>query len=233
MYRRVKVKNATGVVEEKVCGVLTDYDLSSWTRSLTEDYTKTSQQRTGTPPFMAHGLLDGSDNLHLYRHDAESIFYIMLILATHYEIQAPTKGKGGGARVRKGNLSFQDWFDAPNYNMLGGIKSDFFTKRKVFEVSPSFKDFRCWLLQLQKSFGLGSGAKQQQKYMEPEESFGEDTFGENTPPATFDEETLGGHVTYNALISPARRLTGELKGLVIRYPPPPPPPASGTQNVGA
>ena len=30
---------------------------------------------------MAHGLLDGSDPIHLYRHDLESLFYTTLILA--------------------------------------------------------------------------------------------------------------------------------------------------------
>jgi len=101
MYRILKEEDA-GVTVEKVYGMLTDYDLSSWTASLTPDYTKTSQQRTGTPPFMAHGLLKGTDKLHLYRHDVESIFHIMLILATQYEIQAPKEGKGGGVRARQG-----------------------------------------------------------------------------------------------------------------------------------
>ena len=53
------------IIKGRVYGVLTDYDLASWADRLTNDYTKTSQQRTGTPPFMAHGLLDGSDLLHL------------------------------------------------------------------------------------------------------------------------------------------------------------------------
>jgi hypothetical protein len=36
-------------------------------------------------------------------------------------------------------------------------------------------------------------------------------------PAPFDDETLGGHVHYSALIDPTRNLKGKLKGLVIRY----------------
>ena len=51
MYRITKEKNEAGVIEEKVCGVLTDFDLASWTNTLNQDYTKTSQQRTGTPPW--------------------------------------------------------------------------------------------------------------------------------------------------------------------------------------
>lgn len=57
--------------------------------------------------------------------------------------------------------------------------------------------------------------------------------GEVTSPE-FDEETLGGHLTYSVLVNPARHLTGKLKGLVVRYdPPPPPPPTSIAQTVGA
>ena len=62
------------ISEGRVCGVLTDYDLASWTASLASDYTKSSRRRTGTPPFMANALLDGTDRLHLYRHDLESRF---------------------------------------------------------------------------------------------------------------------------------------------------------------
>ena len=40
--------------------------------------------------------------------------------------------------------------------------------------------------------------------------------GRNVIPP-FDDETLGGHVSYSALIDPARNLQGRLKGLVIRY----------------
>ena len=76
MCRIIKVMNEAGVREIKnVCGVLTDYDISSWTGPLISDYTKTSQQRTGTPPFMARGLLDGSDTFNMYRHDVVSFLH--------------------------------------------------------------------------------------------------------------------------------------------------------------
>ena len=223
MCRIIKVMNEAGVREIKnVCGVLTDYDISSWTGPLISDYTKTSQQRTGTPPFMAHGLLDGTDALHLYRHDVESLFYIMLILATHYEIEVPKEeGKDGGVRVRKGKLRFQQWFETPDYDTLGGIKSDFFTKLRTFEVSPSFKDFRGWLLKLLKSFSSGFTAKHQHDQLQHflREEDGTDESSNEDAPAAFDNETLGGHVTYSALVQPARHLKGELEGLIIRYDP--------------
>jgi hypothetical protein len=75
MYRIAMEKTKAGVLEEGIYGVLTDFDLTSWRRDLDKDYTKTSQQMTGTPPYMAHGFLDGSEPLHLYRHDMKSLLH--------------------------------------------------------------------------------------------------------------------------------------------------------------
>ena len=207
------------IIDGKVYGVLADYDLASWKASLTSDYQKTSQQRTGTPPFMAQGLLDGSDALHLYRHDAESLFYVMLILATHYEIHSPEEGESGGVRVREGKLRFENWFDAPDYDTLGGIKYNFFAKLGTLEVSPSFKDFHDWLLKLQWAFSDGFLAK---SYHNRRKRFlpGQGQTKKSDDPnetAPFDDETLGGHVTYSAIVQSSSCLAGELEGLVIRY----------------
>ena len=195
-----------------VHGVLTDFDLASWVSPLAPDCTKPSQQPTGTPPFMAHGLLYGTDHVHMYRHDIESFFYIMLIMATHYEIQAPKGRENGGVRIRDEDLPFQCWFGAFNYSTLGSSKLCFFAMLKKFEVSPSFKGFDGWLRKLQRAIRRGLLAKMDQ-FLEVEDSCDKDT----RPP--FDEETLGGHITYSALIQPVRDLTGELAGLAIRYDP--------------
>ena len=212
------------IIKGKVYGVLADYDLSSWTASLTRDYTKTSQQRTGTPPFMAHGLLDGTDALHLYRHDVESLFYIMLILATHYEIQAPGKSGDGGIRTRLGlkELPYQMWFGQPLYKGLAAYKQAFFSNLGHLDLSPTFEDFRGWLLELQTSFIYGFQARVQHGLHQRRQQMLRGTSeqaGDEVKPVAFDEETLGGHITYSALILPARHLTGALGGLVIRYPP--------------
>ena len=71
----------------------------------------TPQQSTGTPPYMAYGLLEGADPSHLYRHDAESMFYIMAMLATRYEI----RGEGEGIQIRQEpvKLPFGQWFNQP------------------------------------------------------------------------------------------------------------------------
>ena len=216
--------NDANVAEKKVFGVLTDYDLSSWTASLTLDYTKTSQQRTGTPPFMARGLLNGTEAIHLYRHDVESLFYIILILATHYEIQAPEKGKDGGIRMRQGltKLPYQAWFDQPSYETLSAHKEAFFSMNTVLDLSPAFKDFGDWLEDIRLSFR--QGIRSRQVYDDALRSLRRQRGGASGGGVipTFDDETLAGEVHYFTLIDPVGNLTGKLEGLVIRYAPSPP-----------
>ena len=117
--------------------------------------------------------------------------------------------------MREGKLPFQDWFDTLSYRTLGAIKSShLFMRLAAPEVAPSFEDFRGWLLVLQISFACGFITQRQQwlplKRVTIE---GPCACGGGTSSA-FDEETLGGHVTYSAVVNPTRHLTGELEGLV-------------------
>lgn len=222
MYRIVWEENEVGVIEKKACGVLTDFDLASWTDDLKKDYTKTSQQRTGTPPFMAYGLLRGSDALHLYRHDLESLFYIMLILATHYEIQLPTEEEEGGLHMRQGleELPYEMWFDQPSYRTLASLKYDFLSGSERLDLSPDFEDFRNWLGRLRRSFRKGFRAKQiHEELTAHSEPMTQSDESEDEAESEFDDETLGGRVDYSTLISPVRKLKGKLEGLTIRYDP--------------
>ena len=201
MYRKVN---------GKICGVLMDYDLSSWTEKLTSDYAKTSQQRTGTPPFMAYELLKPDiDMLHLYRHDLESLFYIMLILATHYEVQAPGEGSGGGIGLRE-ELPCRKWFDQQSYDDLS-LSKEAFLKRSddQLNLSPTFQVFGGWLESLRTAFRVGLRARD--IYLDKRKAKKRMTKG-------FDYETLGGHVCYSALINPVAKFKGTpLGGLKVRY----------------
>jgi len=180
---------------------------------------------------MAHGLLDGSEALHLYRHDVESLFYIVLILATNYDIQAPTKGVEGGVRTRQEpeELPYQAWFDQPSYKALASFKQTFFSNLEYLNLSPTFEGFRGWLEDLHLSFRRGIRSKQIRE--EELRSLQRRGSSEGETILPFDDETLGGYVDYSALINPVRSLTGELEGLFIRYDPPPPPPPVPTGSV--
>ncbi|KAF8917357.1 hypothetical protein CPB85DRAFT_1285605 [Mucidula mucida] len=68
----------------RICGVLNDFDMSSFR----ENTSPSSKQRTGTRPFMAREfhVNPSSPPLHLYRHDLESIFYVLFILVVAHKL---------------------------------------------------------------------------------------------------------------------------------------------------
>jgi len=197
----------------KVYGVLTDDDLSSW-KELETGYARTSQQRTGTPPYMAQELLKGAKTTHLYRHDIESLFYIMLLICSRHTLGHVKDGASKVAKrqvvMREGKLPYAEWFDARNYASLGRDKMLFFLVMEDIKLSPSFECFHGWLHDLQHCFSDGFERKDSHV---KEKRAGSSTGGL----APLNDETLGGHIDYSSFIEPVHLLTGELEGLIIRY----------------
>ena len=218
MCRIVEELNAKRERERRVYGVLTDYDLSSWTKDL-KDCTKTSQQCTGTPPYMAHELLRGESVTHLYRHDLESLFTIMSLTCARYTFScAQHKATRGPLRAvtQGGKRPYQDWFDEQNYTQLGDLKCAFFRHAGLVELSTCFEDFYLWLLLVHRQFMIGFQAQARHAMdLQMQQCFG--SSAEEIAP--FDDETLGGTICYSSFVEPVRRLRGELEGLVIRYDP--------------
>lgn len=225
MYRLVEKKNAKGeLLERKVYGVLTDYDLSSWTKDLKSDYTKTSQYRTGTPPYMAHELLLGTNPTHLYRHDLESLFYIMLLMCGRHTIgyMVDKDGKEAGRRVvmrRESLRPYSAWFGENSYASLGKDKYYFLSKRGAIGLPSPFEDFRPWLERVQFIFSAGLRRMGDHEIQQEDPQYYGMSAGDLVP---FDHETLGGGVSFSSFIEPVRQLTGDLEGLTIRYNPPKP-----------
>jgi hypothetical protein len=209
MCRIIEGENA----ERKVYGVLTDYDLSSWTSLMNSNYEKTSKQRTGTPPYMAHELLIETSPLHLYRHDLESLFYIMLLMAARHTIGTPEGEKGCRVITRKSKrLPFQDWFNEPRYHVLGSLKGTFLMGMQSIKLSPVFEDFLPWLLDLQRCFSTGFRLKP------PSSQSLQLAWRAAIQPADFNDKTLGGHITYANILTAVPYLSGKLEGLIIRDP---------------
>ena len=210
--------DAKGQQERKVYGVLTDYDLSSWTEHLKGDYTRTSQQRTGTPPYMAQELLEPKCTNHLYRHDVESLFYVMLLMCGRHTF-SNAKDEEATRRVvmRKDFLPYKDWFGEQDYEKLAMIKRDFILQQKTIHLSDEFEAFGGWLENI--SISLCNGFKTKQPVVRTRWQLEEDgeSAGGVKPPEPSDDETLGGNVTYSAIIKPIRYLGGELQGLIVRY----------------
>ena len=219
MYRIIEEPNAQGERERRVYGVLTDYDLSSWTKDLLND-TKTSEYHTGTLPYTAQELLKGRSADHLYRHDLESLFYTMLLTCARYTLGSVQDGAAGGPlrtfNKREGKRPYQDWFDEQEHTTLGNLKSCFFMPPKPIKLSPCFEDFRLWLRPIQFAFTRGFSCKVRHvEDLREQQELG----GLEDQIAPFDDETLAGCAHYPSFIEPVRRLRGELEGLVLRYDP--------------
>ena len=216
MWRFIEEKNVQGSMERRVYGVLADYDLSSFTATMNSDYKKTSQQRTGTPPYMAHELLMDASPFHLYRHDLESLFYIMLLTAARHLIGTPEgEDKPRVILRRSWNLPYEKWFNETHYEVLGLRKKEFLLNTQPITLYQDFEDFRPWLEDLQQSFSSGFSLGLFSSNMRTNPIL-RATF--NSTVAEFDDGTLGGCVTYATVIARVPHLTGELQGLVIRDP---------------
>lgn len=119
----------------KVYGVLNDFDLASRSNSESSNG-PISNQRTGTRPYMALDLLNTeSTSDHKYRHDLESLFYIIFCLACRYE-------KPGHLLV---DPPYDDWFSGTDYSIWKAKLSAFFYCSKV---TPYFSEFSPWVTAL-------------------------------------------------------------------------------------
>ena len=225
-------------IEDKVYGVLTDYDLSSWVASLKNDYNNTSRQRIGTPPYMAQELLKGTSDTHLYRHDIESLFYVMLLTCARHMFDRSNEAKWSVV-MREGALPYGEWFNEQDYDTLGNHKIAFFSRMESIILSPAFEDFRVWLRDIR--YSLTKGFISKISYLNEQEGpppwrqkrTGGPIGKARPTPVPFDNETLGGHVHYSAIVEPTRYLKGGLQGLSIRYNPTSPPVPTGAAQADA
>ncbi|PPQ97337.1 hypothetical protein CVT26_006571 [Gymnopilus dilepis] len=69
-------------------GRLNDFDMAAKVNNQGQFLVTSASHRTGTLPFMALDLLKpGKRVLHVYRHDLESFFYILVWAAVHYDLK--------------------------------------------------------------------------------------------------------------------------------------------------
>ena len=176
------------------------------------------------------GITEGVSPVHLYRHDLESLFYVMLLTAAHHTVGTPEREKNPRVLMRRlRRLPYRDWFNQQRYDVLGLFKGAFFEERQAVELSPVFEDFRPWLECLQYYFSRGFiMLKALSKTQVPQ--LVEATVKPVAP--EFDDETLGGHITHATIMTAVPYLSGELEGLIIRDPKSPSAP-TGSTSAGA
>jgi hypothetical protein len=148
MHRDLSENNLMLYWDEDGCvkGVLNDWDMAFFVDE-ERDPSMTAHHPTGTPPFMAMDLLNPltpkATPPHAFRHELESLFYILLWAALHYDLSAKVRCDTPDSRI------LEMWQD--RLEDIYFAKSEFWTSREValeiFElVRPEFSDvLKSWI----------------------------------------------------------------------------------------
>ncbi|GAW07701.1 protein kinase [Lentinula edodes] len=171
----------------KIYGVLNDFDLSSRVEDVDN-----GDIRTGTRPFMSLDLLNSYwEGGHLYRHDLESLFYIILCLACRYEapgVPAPEP------------RAYSKWFSGSDQDILGN-KNTFLTSpfllAQDLPIQPYFAHFVPWLKRIRYFISEGYHARPRPQLEPVDDTDILDLPEDMQPQASFNWQTLGGQVTYS------------------------------------
>ncbi|KAJ3928147.1 MAG: protein kinase [Lentinula lateritia] len=203
-------------INGKIYGVLNDFDLSSRVKDM--DNGPTSNQRTGTRPFMSLDLLNPNwESGHLYRHDLESLFYIMLCLACRYE-------KPGVSAVEvEEPRPYSEWFsgtDKDVYKDKCAFLLDF--PAQSLSIQPYFAGFKRWLRNIYRQLRGGyrqrpdsNNSSTSEEHSEKESEDEDSEFLDNDNDLNFDWNTLNKHVSYARMRSVMSSFKG--KSLQTRW----------------
>ncbi|KAF5392059.1 hypothetical protein D9757_003295 [Collybiopsis confluens] len=191
--------------DRQVLGVLNDFDLSTSVRTKGAS----SDSRTGTKPFMASDLLDREwERGHMYRHDLESLFYIMLIQCCLYSSPSqlwPDAKQG-----------YRRWFIEGDHNLVKTKRAFFITPLNNPPIHLYFERFRPWVTTIHAQFARGYIRRSIVESGDPD-----DMALLNLSSASFDWDTLGGLLTYDSLYSIMRNFpcgdnSAETEALIVR-----------------
>ncbi|KAJ4469282.1 hypothetical protein J3R30DRAFT_3345614 [Lentinula aciculospora] len=167
----------------KKYGVLNDWDLSSWINEQRDG--PTSKFRTGTKPYMAHEQHSyGWQGPHRFRHDLESLFYVILLLACLYP---STSAKYTAPMSFAQDFGYEEWH----------MQNDSFLWTPP--VLPFFLGFTVWLINLQRALGYGFFAlREHWDFLRLDKQF-----------KSFDQDTLDNYLSYETVVSIMHRFREE------------------------
>ncbi|KAK0205916.1 hypothetical protein DFS33DRAFT_1272505 [Desarmillaria ectypa] len=227
LHRDISLANLMYRIDSKgniIC-VLNDFDLSS----LLPIDEATSLRRTGTPPYMAFDLLKEQEDSgpHLYRHDLEALFNVMLMICCRHSIIKEPQPQGM-SQLEEIPKSFSRWFDRGiSWDDLAELKTSFFVSTQPLPISSCFEAFRPWLEDIHDAFSEGLTARRRSKQTVKTsnkrlaDDFNIDgsilpKLGARQEPqqAPFDEETLGGYVMYGMFLNIMQEFNG--KTLILK-----------------
>ncbi|KAJ3743895.1 hypothetical protein DFH05DRAFT_1524898 [Lentinula detonsa] len=176
----------------KKYGILNDWDLAIWLDDKRDG--PTSQFRTGTKPYMAHEQHSSKwKGPHRYRHDLESIFYVMLLLVCLYSRpdEKLRRPKTEGDR-------YEEWHQRDDEFLYDKKHHTVHADDWEPPVTAFFSGFLLWLISLQDSFR--SGFIDQGNFHRAVRNTAQ-LDRSHTQMNFFDEDTLGGHLSYEGIVS--------------------------------
>ncbi|KAJ3849331.1 hypothetical protein EV368DRAFT_47500 [Lentinula lateritia] len=176
----VRVKNG------KKYGVLNDWDLAIWVDQ--RDGISTSQFRTGTRPYMAHEQHSPDwEGPHRYRHDMESLFYVILLLATLFSNPSEKNDKPSKTRFH-----YETWFTQGDDFLYDKKALIIFVAAWRPDLTHFFRDFFHWLKSLHDSLHNG--------FLTLDAHINRQIDTPRQIPQ-FDHDTLNSHFSYDVLVS--------------------------------
>ncbi|KAJ3711379.1 hypothetical protein C8R42DRAFT_360305 [Lentinula raphanica] len=173
-------------------GVLNDWDLASCVDDLEKG--ATSQYRTGTRPSMAHEqqALDWKGP-HRYRHDVESLFYVMMLFAFLYS--KPSKAV---SKTEDELYKYEAWHQLDSLT-LSNLKGKIMYQTWSPRVTPFFAGFQDWLQMIHHYFQRGF----QKQTTHAQAKLLAERFGQkltSRKPRNFDREDLDGNISYERMV---------------------------------
>jgi serine/threonine protein kinase len=159
---------------DKIYAVLNDFDLA-----VSADVkTISSKHRTGTKPFMAIDLIHPDPTVHMYRHDLESMFYVLVWITSRFH---------DGQEIVEPPL--QEWAYSGGATLLK--EKNYFLVSIPPRRTEHFESFGRWVVSMQKMFldGLHAHASYLLDLSVPGSQI--------SSPVHFAHDTLDGLVTFD------------------------------------
>ncbi|KAJ3746578.1 hypothetical protein DFH05DRAFT_1458828 [Lentinula detonsa] len=172
----------------KIYGVLNDWDLAIWLNN--ERNGPTSLFRTGMKPYMAHEQQSVNwEGPHRYRHDMESMFYVMLLFICLY-----SQPNEKVPHLEENDYEYEEWHRRDDWFLRDKKSSVVTTALFTPPATPFFVGFFMWLTELQGHlcrgfFHLGDFTVEAAKQ--------EASQPDKLPP--FNLETLGGYFSHEQI----------------------------------
>jgi hypothetical protein len=159
-----------------VYAVLNDLDLA-----VNADVQRqSSKHRTGTKPFMAIDLLSGESTVHMYRHDLESLYYVLVWITSRFH---------DGVEIA--NPPLKDWTEGKHQHLIYS-KSAFLSEPSLMPTER-FASIGRHISRMRRMFSEGLMART----MAVEDSRYKSAPQGGPEILHFADDTLGGLVTFD------------------------------------